>query len=55
MAAGSTPQRSLQPGDIIRCTTRLGETYEGEVMGYDEQTQAVVISIFFFVVYHLQT
>lgn len=38
---------SLNPGDIIRCTTRLGEDFKGEVMGYDESTQAVVISILF--------
>lgn len=53
MAAGSDiisgerkKQATIQPGDIIWCVTNLGEEYKGEVMGYDEQTKAVVISIF---------
>lgn len=52
MAAGTEASEkkkptSLNPGDIIRCSTLLGEVYHGEVMGYDESTQAVVISILF--------
>lgn len=53
MAAGSDvaaerkKPASLQPGDVIWCKTRLGEEYEGEVMGFDDNTQAVVISILF--------
>lgn len=48
MAAGSDTvgerkTLQVQPGDVIWCRTFIGEEYEGEVMGYDESTQAVVI------------
>ena len=49
MAAGNDSvgeKKKIQVGAVVCCKTNLGEKFEGEVMGYDEETKAVVISIF---------
>lgn len=58
MAAGSDAASekkksvTIQPGSVIRCKTNFGESFEGEVMGYDEETRAVVISILSYSVFY---
>ena len=42
----SMDKKILQPGAVISCKTQLGEEFSGEVMAFDEDSKALVISIF---------
>ena len=52
MAAGNVynfdKKNHVPPGAIVFCKTNFGEEFEGEVMGYDDEAKALIISIFFY-------
>ena len=37
----------IKPGCQIWCKTRFGDEFQGEVMAYDRETKALIISILF--------
>lgn len=43
----------ILPGAVISCTTNLGDKIRGEVIGYDEDAKAVIISIFSIISFYL--